>query len=71
MKFLASFGRNAFSLDVVPVTNSQYVSNRLAKKEEVSAHDRLSAFHDPFGPHHNATFEKAKALCEGGTVVFA
>lgn len=76
MKFIAAFGAtNIISLDVVPVTNLEYLSSvqfgnkgkKGKNRREISAADELSAMLDPDGIHANATFERAKGMCDGAT----
>lgn len=72
MRFNVAFGKNnVFSIDLRPVTNLQWLQDQLDKDRAPAQADYDNANNDPFGASFIGTLEKARSLCEGGTVVFA
>ena len=67
-KFIAAFGAdNVVSIDILPVTNAEYAASCRAGRITMSEQDMLAAAYDPDGEHNNATFERAKTMCDGYT----
>jgi hypothetical protein len=72
MKFIVSAGKNKhFSLDVKPVTNSDWLDSIFQRKKSPSPIDLLAAEMSPDGVSNIGTIEHAKGLCPGCTVNFA
>lgn len=72
MRFNVAFGKtNTFSLDLVPVTNQQYVNDLASRNQPVSEIDLTNSFDHPDNAHPYATLLWAREMCKGGTVVYA